>query len=93
MRRGSRQSGAMKSFVQAEKLMQIAFILPCSLVVGWAIGYGIDAWLHIHWAVVAGVILGIVAGMISVIRTAIGAMQPPSRRGPDRSSSPDRSSK
>ena len=73
------QSGVTRTLVQAEKLMQIAFVLPCAMLVGWGMGYGVDKLLHTHWAVIPGLILGIIAGMVSVIRTAMAAMEPSSR--------------
>jgi ATP synthase protein I len=68
------QSGGMKSLVQAEKLVQIAFVLPCAMVVGWAMGWGVDHLLHSHWATFAGLVLGIISGMVTVIRMAMNAM-------------------
>lgn len=71
------RSGSMKSLAQAEDLMQIAFVLPCGMLLGWAAGYGVDKLLHTHWATITGLILGIVLGMVSVIRTATAAMKRP----------------
>ena len=45
----SKNSGAVNSIVRAERLMQIAFILPAAVVVGWLAGAGLDKWLHQHW--------------------------------------------
>ncbi|MGC2638455.1 MAG: AtpZ/AtpI family protein [Acidobacteriaceae bacterium] len=63
-----KSSGAMGGLVQAERLFQIAIILPVSVVVGWAIGAGLDKWLHQHWIYLPGLILGCVAGFIEVFR-------------------------
>jgi len=68
--------------VQAEKLMQIAFVLPCAMLIGWGVGWFIDHHFGTHWATVAGLIFGIVAGMVSVIRTAISTMNSISTRKP-----------
>jgi ATP synthase protein I len=54
--------------VRAERLLQIAIILPLSVVVGWAIGAGLDKWLHQHWIYLAGIIFGAVAGFYEVFR-------------------------
>lgn len=67
----------MKSLAQAEKLMQIAFVLPSGMLLGWGAGYVADKIMHTHWATVTGLILGIVLGMVSVIRTAMAAMKMP----------------
>jgi len=74
-------SGAMHSLVQAEQLIQIAMVLPCALLIGWGAGWCVDHWLHSHWGVVAGLILGIVAGMVSAIRMAVVAMNSVSGHG------------
>jgi ATP synthase protein I len=55
----------------AERLIEIAFIMPAALVVGWLIGAGLDKWLHQHWIYILGIILGFVAGFIEVLRSAI----------------------
>ena len=74
----SKDSGALKSLAKAEQLMQIAFVLPCALLVGWGMGWCVDHFFHTHWGVAVGLVLGIVAGMFSAIRMAIDAMNPPS---------------
>lgn len=65
----------MKSMVQAEELMQIAFVLPCGMLLGWGVGYVADKIMHTHWATVTGLVLGIVLGMVSVVRTAMRVMR------------------
>jgi F0F1-type ATP synthase assembly protein I len=80
---GRRQSPSLNSYVQAEKIMQIAFVLPCSLLLGWGAGWCVDDYFHTRWAVPAGLILGIVAGMVGAIRMAMAAMNPPQKRGPE----------
>ncbi|HTV83029.1 MAG TPA: AtpZ/AtpI family protein [Acidobacteriaceae bacterium] len=54
--------------VRAERLLQIALILPLSVVVGWLIGAGLDKWLHQHWIYLVGVVFGSVAGFYEVFR-------------------------
>jgi ATP synthase protein I len=78
---GPKRVPGLQSLVQAEKLMQIAFVLPCAMVIGWGAGWCIDHFLHTHWAVIAGLILGLVAGMVSVIRMAMEAMNSLSGQG------------
>jgi F0F1-type ATP synthase assembly protein I len=56
----------MGGLVRAERLMQIAFILPTALVVGWLAGYLLDKWLHQHWIYLVGILLGCVAGFVEV---------------------------
>jgi F0F1-type ATP synthase assembly protein I len=38
-------------------------------VAGWLIGLALDHWLHTTWLYLAGLILGIVAGFVELIRT------------------------
>jgi F0F1-type ATP synthase assembly protein I len=75
-----KKTPGLNSLVQAEKVMQIAFVLPCGMVVGWGLGWGVDHLLHTDWAVPVGLVLGIIAGMVSAIRMAMAAMNPPSSR-------------
>jgi ATP synthase protein I len=66
-------SGGMHSLVEAEKLMQIAFLLPSAVLVGWGIGALANSHWHQKWMVAVGLILGCVAGLMSVIRVAFAA--------------------
>jgi len=63
--------GMMAAWVQAEKLMQIALMLPCAGFIGWLAGYGLDRWLHQAWIGMAGAVFGIVAGLVGAIRMAM----------------------
>lgn len=56
---------------RAERLIEIAFIMPAALAVGWLGGAGLDKLLHQHWIYIAGIILGFVAGFIEVLRSAV----------------------
>ena len=48
---------------------QLGLLFPASTVVGWLIGTGLDRWLHTHWLYLVGLILGIIAGFVELIRT------------------------
>lgn len=67
------RGGGLGTLVQAEQLMQIALILPCATLIGWGAGWWIDNHFHMHWAAIAGLLFGMVAGMVSVIRMALSA--------------------
>jgi F0F1-type ATP synthase assembly protein I len=59
-----------KSFwVQLANYSQLAFIFPAATVAGWLIGLALDRWLHTTWLYLAGLILGIIAGFVELIRT------------------------
>ncbi|MGA8531103.1 MAG: AtpZ/AtpI family protein [Acidobacteriaceae bacterium] len=61
----SRTVGAL---VRAERLTQIAFILPAAVLVGWIAGAALDKWLHQHWIYLVGLLLGAIAGFVQVFR-------------------------
>ncbi len=63
-----KRSPLVDGIVRAERLLQIAIILPLSVVIGWLIGAGLDKWLHQHWIYVAGIVFGAVAGFVEVFR-------------------------
>ena len=75
-----KQPSGLSLYVQAEKMLQIAFVLPCALVIGWVLGAWADHWLHQSWITIAGVILGCVSGLVFVVRMALAA---------EKSSAPD----
>jgi ATP synthase protein I len=64
-------SGMFGAWVQAEKLLQIAFLLPSAGFIGWLAGYGLDRWLHQTWIATAGAIFGIIAGLVGAVRMAM----------------------
>jgi hypothetical protein len=66
-------SGGLNTLVQAEKLLQIAFVLPAALLIGWGGGVLLDRWLHQHWIYIVGLIFGAIAGMVEVVRQALHA--------------------
>ena len=47
-------AGGFESLVQAEKLLQIAFILPSSMVIGWLAGAWAGSKLHQSWMMKIG---------------------------------------
>ncbi|MFZ0770564.1 MAG: AtpZ/AtpI family protein [Candidatus Sulfotelmatobacter sp.] len=67
-----RDSSRKENFwVQAARYSQLAFVLPAALVVGWLVGAALDRWLHTTWLYLAGILLGIAAGFIELIRTVV----------------------
>jgi F0F1-type ATP synthase assembly protein I len=78
---GSQQSSGLQGLVQAEKLMQIALVLPCAAVIGWGAGWWFDHHFGLKWVSVAGLVLGLIAGMVSAVRLALEAGKPTARRG------------
>jgi ATP synthase protein I len=78
---GGATSGLIGSWIQAEKMIQVALMLPCAGFIGWAIGAGLDRWLHQTWISMAGIVLGIIAGLIGAIQMAIASAAGPKRKG------------
>jgi hypothetical protein len=72
--RGDRPSGPFAALVQAEKLMQIAFILPSAAFIGWLGGAWLAGRINQKWPIAVGVILGAAAGLVYVIRMAMDAL-------------------
>ncbi len=49
----------------------LAFLLPVSALVGYVLGYLLDKELETTWLYIPGLILGIVAGMVQLVRLLI----------------------
>ena len=73
----SQGSGLVSALVQAEKLVQIALILPCSAFIGWLIGDWIGNRAHMPLLGAVGVAFGGAAGLFYVIRLALAAVKDP----------------
>jgi F0F1-type ATP synthase assembly protein I len=71
--RKSQAGGAMDTFVKAESLLQLAFILPAAVLIGWGAGALLDRWLHTNWIYVVGLLFGSAAGLVEVVRQALRA--------------------
>jgi F0F1-type ATP synthase assembly protein I len=66
------QNNAKRSlWVQLASYSQLAFIFPAATVAGWLIGVALDHWLHTTWLYLVGLILGIIAGFVELIRAAV----------------------
>jgi F0F1-type ATP synthase assembly protein I len=69
----AKPGGALASLIEAEKMMQIAFLLPAAAFVGWLAGAGLDKLLHQSWIAIFGILFGGVAGLVYVVRMAMAA--------------------
>lgn len=65
--------GALNALVEAEKLMQIALLLPSAAFIGWLLGAWIGEKLHQPWLETAGIVFGGVSGLVYVVRMALAA--------------------
>ena len=75
-------SSGIGAIVQAEKLMQIALLLPSAAVIGWLAGAWLDHKLHQSWIAIAGIVFGGISGLVYVIRLVMAAERD-SRTGSD----------
>ncbi|HEY0759598.1 MAG TPA: AtpZ/AtpI family protein [Acidisarcina sp.] len=84
---GQKQEGGsgLQSLVKAEKLLQIALVMPVAVFIGWIAGVGLDRWLHRSWIYIPGLILGCIAGLVEAVRQAVSsdkALDRPSDEAP-----------
>lgn len=77
-----RDSGGLQTLVQAEKLMQIAILLPSAAFIGWLFGAWADKALHTDWLSIAGIALGGIAGIVYVVRLVLATGNEKSGKGP-----------
>ena len=54
--------------VMAGEYTALAFMLPASTLVGYAIGYLLDRAFHTHFLYMVFLILGIAAGFVQLVR-------------------------
>ncbi len=60
-------------WLQMARYSELAFIFPACTVAGWLVGVGLDHWLHTTWIYLVGLIVGIIAGFVQLIRTVASA--------------------
>jgi ATP synthase protein I len=70
-----KSKSAFASLIEAERMMQVALLLPSSAGVGWLLGAWLDKTLHQTWISMAGILFGGISGLVYVVRmvTAKGA--------------------
>jgi hypothetical protein len=64
-------SGIVTAWVQAEKMIQIALVLPSAAFICWLPGAWLDHHFHQSWMAMAGIVVGVVAGLVGAIRMAM----------------------
>lgn len=47
---------------------QIGLVFPASTFLGWLLGTALDHWLHTTWLYIVGLLVGILAGFVELIR-------------------------
>ena len=81
-------AGIVDAIVQAEKMIQVAFVLPCAAVIGWFAGWWLDKHLHQTWIALLGIVFGGVAGLVYVVRMALAADKSVGNGGAGKGSGP-----
>jgi F0F1-type ATP synthase assembly protein I len=66
-----KSSSGIETLVQAEKLMQIALLLPSAALIGWLMGAWADSKLHTSWLGLVGIVFGGVSGLVYVVRMVL----------------------
>jgi ATP synthase protein I len=64
-------SSGVETLVQAEKLMQIAILLPSAACVGWLLGAWADKVFHSSWIGLVGIAFGGISGLVYVVRLVL----------------------
>lgn len=70
-------AGFARSYVQVEKVAQIALVLPCAVLIGWLGGSWLDHKFNQSWITVVGFVLGCAAGLSAAIRMAMALVADP----------------
>jgi F0F1-type ATP synthase assembly protein I len=69
---GEAPNSDKRSFwIAVARYSQLAFVLPACTFVGWVLGALADRWLHTSWLYLLGLLLGIAAGFVELIRAAL----------------------
>jgi ATP synthase protein I len=66
--RPAKSANPLASLVEAEKMMQVALLLPSSAFVGWIFGALLDKALHQTWISLVGILFGGISGIVYVVR-------------------------
>jgi ATP synthase protein I len=66
-----KSSSGLDTLVQAEKLMQIAILLPSAAFIGWLLGAWADKAWHQSWIGLAGMVFGGISGIVYVVRLVL----------------------
>ena len=69
----SKFSSGVNAVVEAEKLLQLALMLPCAALIGWFLGAWADKHFHQSWIAIFGVMFGAISGLVYVIQMALKA--------------------
>jgi ATP synthase protein I len=66
----NKEPGKDNFWAQAAKYSEVAFIFPAAAVAGLLLGVLFDRWFHTKWFFLVGLVLGVIAGFIQLVRAA-----------------------
>ncbi|MGA9069691.1 MAG: hypothetical protein WB424_05530 [Terracidiphilus sp.] len=69
----TKASNGLAAYVEIEKLLNIAFVLPSALAICGLAGWWVGNRLHQHWIFIAGIVFGCIVGLFYVIQQAFAA--------------------
>jgi F0F1-type ATP synthase assembly protein I len=58
-------------WIAMARYSQLAFVLPAATAMGWILGTLADRWLHTTWLYLLGLLVGIAAGFVELVRAAV----------------------
>ena len=64
-------SSGISGLIEAEKLMQIAFVMPAAVAIGLVAGWWLGNLLHHKWIEIVGIVFGCISGLFYVIQMAV----------------------
>ena len=68
-----KDNGKDNPWRQIGRFSNLGFVLPSAVILGLAIGAGLDHWLKTSWITLVGLLVGCVVGFTELIRGAIKA--------------------
>ena len=75
----SKFANGLASLAEAERMMQVAVLLPSSAFVGWLIGAGLDKLFDQTWITLVGILFGGISGIVYVVRMVVTSGAKPGR--------------
>jgi F0F1-type ATP synthase assembly protein I len=66
-----RDDDKQSSWAQIGKYTELGVLLPAATFIGWIIGSVLDRWLHTGFLYLVGLLVGIAAGFVQLIRTVM----------------------
>lgn len=58
------------NWVQMSNYAELAIVFPAATLIGWLIGVAVDKWMHTTWVYIVGLLVGIAAGFVYLIKIA-----------------------